>query len=100
MVRSTKEQPKNKLLLKALRAQDHEQAERRRPASALKPSIAAIPPPDPTVIFQSKVEKKVEVIEPVKETEKLCAELCNSYKFVVNNGVYEPNFEWLPCEVR
>lgn len=64
-------------------------------------SIAAIPPPDPTVPFVRKTEEKKEDEKiVVNENEKLCSELCSSYKFVVNNGVFEQNFEWLPCEVR
>lgn len=61
-------------------------------------SIAAIPPPDPKIIFTKKEGKKKE--EPEVKTETLNDELCNSFKFVVNYGVFESNFEWLPCEVK
>lgn len=62
-------------------------------------SISAIPPPPPDIIFspRSESDNKGAV---TKRSESLCDVLCNSYKFVVNYGVFEPNFEWLPCEVH
>jgi outer membrane phospholipase A len=60
-------------------------------------SITAIPTPDPKNIF-NKIPEKINT-EPEEKSENLSDSLCNSYKFVVNYGVFEPNFEWLPCEV-
>lgn len=64
-------------------------------------SFSAIPPPNPAIIFAPKCETVDKQQEKApSESENLCNMLCNSYKFVVNYGVFEPNFEWLPCEVR
>lgn len=62
-------------------------------------SIGSIPPIDPSIIYTQKraVQKKTE--NQTTESESLGDVLCNSYKFVVNYGVFEPNFEWLPEEV-
>lgn len=61
-------------------------------------SITSIPAVDPKKILSKLNEKKAP--EPEEKNESLCDSLCNSYKFVVNYGVFEPNFEWLPCEVK
>ena len=61
-------------------------------------SIAAIPAPDPKLVYKKPIEKKIEV--PEEESENLCSSLCDSFKFVVNYGIFEQNFEWLPCEVK
>lgn len=61
-------------------------------------SFSSIPPVDLSkVLSQRAQQKNVEPIVP--QIENLCDSLCNSYKFVVNYGVFEPNFEWLPLEV-
>jgi hypothetical protein len=62
-------------------------------------SINAIPPPDPAIIFSPKPVVKAQEATVTNESENLCDSLCNSFKFVVNYGVFEPNFEWMPCEV-
>jgi hypothetical protein len=62
-------------------------------------SLGAIPPADLSMIFKPKPAVLKEPEAPKKEIESLGDILCNSYKFVVNYGVFEPNFEWLPCEV-
>ena len=61
-------------------------------------SIAAIPAPDLKLILSKPIEKKKE--EPEDKSENLCSSLCSSFKFVVNYGIFEQNFEWLPCEVK
>lgn len=72
-----------------------------KPKKVGRSSVGTIPTPDPSVIYNPKpVAKKKIPVEVPKESEKLCKELCSSYKFVVNYGVFEPNFEWLPSEVR
>lgn len=61
-------------------------------------SISSIPPVDLSMVLKQKpIEKKV--VQEVKQQSGLCDELCNAYKFVVNYGVFEPNYEWLPFEV-
>jgi FMN-dependent NADH-azoreductase len=66
-------------------------------------SINSIPLPDINQIlkqkFEPKEEESKEEIKKVDEKTELCGELCSSYKFVVNYGVFEQNFEWLPQEV-
>lgn len=64
-----------------------------------RPSLTSIPPVDLSLILtqKKKVSDKNEIV--VNESESLCDVLCNSYKFVVNYGVFEQNFEWLPMEV-
>lgn len=47
-----------------------------------------------------KPEIKPQTILVPAEVEAYSDELCNSYKFVVNYGVFEQNFEWLPIEVN
>lgn len=47
---------------------------------------------------EAAIEASIKKEEP-KEEVVLCNELCNAYRFVVNYGVFEPNFEWLPHEV-
>jgi hypothetical protein len=72
-----------------------------KPKKVGRSSVGAIPPPDPSVMYNPKpvVKKEIPVVA-TKESEKLCKLLCDGYKFVVNYGVFEPNFEWLPSEVR
>jgi hypothetical protein len=69
--------------------------ERVRPA--VRSSISAIPPPDLSVVM--KYKPVVPEVPQLPEEENLIDTLCSSYKFVVNYGVFEANFEWLPCEV-
>lgn len=61
-------------------------------------SLSSIPPINLSNIFNYKPEQKI--VEVTQKSETLCDALCNSYKFVVNYGVFEPNFEWMPCEVK
>lgn len=64
-------------------------------------ALSSIPPPDPKNMFAPKKQVEQKIAEdPPEESEALCDVLCNSYKFVVNYGVFEPNFEWMPCEVK
>lgn len=64
-------------------------------------SISSIPPPDPALIYTLKRESDTKSDGSAsKKSETLSDALCNSYKFVVNYGVFEANFEWLPCEVN
>lgn len=78
--------------------ESEENLQRRRAIG--RSSLSSIPPADLKTIFAPKkpVEQKI-AENPPKESEVLCDALCNSYKFVVNYGVFEPNFEWMPCEV-
>ncbi|CRK86973.1 CLUMA_CG000786, isoform A [Clunio marinus] len=64
-------------------------------------SISSIPPPNPVIVRSSKENsaKNKALEEATKKSENLCDVLCNSYKFVVNYGVFESNFEWMPCEI-
>lgn len=64
-------------------------------------SINSIPLPDLNQIvkLQNEPKEPKEEIKKVDEISELRGELCNSYKFVVNYGVFEQNFEWLPQEV-
>lgn len=65
-------------------------------------SFFSIPPPKLDKIYQqiatTQKKSKEEVAKEKEET--LADELCNAYRFVVNYGVFEANFEWLPNEVR
>lgn len=61
-------------------------------------SLSSIPPINPSIIYNQRREVQ-EKSENEIESESLGDKLCNSYKFVVNYGVFEPNFEWLPEEV-
>jgi hypothetical protein len=69
-------------------------------------SINSIPMPTLQDVYTTtllKAEAELEAInkkeeEPKKEA-NLSDELCNAFRFVVNYGVFEPNFEWLPHEV-
>lgn len=68
-------------------------------------SINSIPMPTLQDVYtttlmkaEAELEASVKKEEPIKET-KLNDELCNAFRFVVNYGVFEPNFEWLPHEV-
>lgn len=62
-------------------------------------SFFSIPPPKLDNIYKqiATVQKK-DKEEELKDN--LANELCNAYRFVVNYGVFESNFEWLPNEVR
>lgn len=65
-------------------------------------SIDSIPLPDLKLIVQLAKERRnsKEIVVPiVDEKQQLSSELCNAYKFVVNYGIFEQNFEWLPQEV-
>lgn len=65
-----------------------------------RPSLTSIPTVDLSTLLnpKKKVPEKTEIV--VNESEILRNELCNSYKFVANYGVFEQNFEWLPMEVN
>lgn len=64
-------------------------------------SIATIPLPEKIIIPIPKREfTSIEPIRDKSEEERLREEMCNSYRFLVNYGVFESNFEWLPFEVR
>lgn len=58
--------------------------------------VAALSRPDDTSVDNNNNKKDD---EGNGECEKLRNELCSAYRFVVNYGVFEPNFEWLPHEV-
>lgn len=65
-------------------------------------SFFSIPPPKLNNIYKqiTTIQKKSkEEILIEKKKESLADELCNAYRFVVNYGVFEANFEWLPNEV-
>lgn len=70
-------------------------------------SINAIPLPTIEAIYTAAIVKaeSAPVIDNKKKNESkseceiLRNELCSAYKFVVNYGVFEPNYEWLPHEV-
>lgn len=65
-------------------------------------SFFSIPTPKLDKIYQQIFTASVptkEQEEEQKKSEKLNAQLCNSYRMVVNYGVFECNFEWLPNEV-
>ena len=68
-------------------------------------SFSSIPMPSLQDVYtttllkaEAALEASIKKEEP-KEEVTLRDELCNAYKFVVNYGVFEPNFEWLPHEV-
>lgn len=66
-------------------------------------SFFSIPPPKLDNIYrQIFTEQKFtkEEVEEQKKKDDLATELCNAYRFIVNYGVFESNFEWLPNEVR
>lgn len=72
--------------------------------SSPRSSISSIPLPDLKQIAKFAKERRgskenLEPIQPIDEREMLRGELCSAYKFVVNYGVFEQNFEWLPEEV-
>lgn len=67
-------------------------------------SLNSIPLPKMEQIYTAALTRpespKDDKKDPIKtECEQLRNELCSAYKFVVNYGVFEPNFEWLPNEV-
>lgn len=65
-------------------------------------SIGSIPLPDLKLIaklLEERRNSKESVMPIVDEKMELNGEMCNAYKFVVNYGVFEQNFEWLPQEV-
>lgn len=67
-------------------------------------SINSIPPPKIENLFTTSLKigavAKSEDEKVPEESENIRNELCNAYRFVVNYGVFEPNFEWLPHEVK
>lgn len=76
---------------------DHEKKERC--------SFFSIPPPSLENIYKqitTTQKKTIEEEKKVKEglTTQMCNSMCNGYRFVVNYGVFEANFEWLPNEVK
>jgi hypothetical protein len=64
-------------------------------------SFFSIPPPKLDNIYKqiTTIQKKSKEEEQKEKEESLNDELCNAYRFVVNYGVFEANFEWLPNEV-
>lgn len=52
-----------------------------------------------TTLLKAEAAIEASIKEEPKEEVVLRNELCNAYRFVVNYGVFEPNFEWLPHEV-
>ena len=81
--------------MKPLESEEKPQKKR----SAGRPSLTSIPSVDLSALLaqRKKTPEKVEIV--ADESEDLRNVLCNSYKFVVNYGVFEQNFEWLPMEV-
>lgn len=68
-------------------------------------SFFSIPPPSLQNIYRqitTTQRKTMDLEKKVKEgiTTQMCNAMCNSYRFVVNYGVFESNFEWLPNEVK
>lgn len=79
-----------------------EEAAAKKSRGAGRRSLSSIPAPDPSIIFNQKAAAKVKKTPPPPEPPKvksLCDILCNAPKLVVNYGVFEPNFEWMPFEV-
>lgn len=82
-----------------------EDASAKKSRAAGRSSLSSIPPPDPAIIFNQKAAAKVKKEPPPPEPEtppkvkSLCDILCSAPKLVVNYGVFEPNFEWMPFEV-
>lgn len=71
-------------------------------SSSPRSSINSIPLPDLQQIAKfakARRGSKEKVEQIIDERELLRGELCSAYKFVVNYGVFEQNFEWLPQEV-
>lgn len=65
-------------------------------------SIDSIPLPDLKLIAKYAAQRrgsKEKVEKIIDERQELRDELCSAYKFVVNYGIFEQNFEWLPQEV-
>lgn len=62
-------------------------------------SLNSIPTINLADIFNLKSEQKMKEEIAVEKSDNLCEALCNSYKFVVNYGVFEANYEWMPLEV-
>ena len=68
-------------------------------------SFFSIPPPSLQNIYRqitTTQKKNMDLEKKVKEgiTTEICNSMCNAYRFVVNYGVFESNFEWLPNEVK
>jgi hypothetical protein len=66
-------------------------------------SFFSIPPPKLDNIYRqiTTVQKfSKEELDEQKKKEDLATQLCNAYRFVVNYGVFEANFEWMPNEVK
>lgn len=68
-------------------------------------SFFSIPPPSLENIYRqitTTQKKNMDEEKKVKEglTTQMCNAMCNGYRFVVNYGVFEANFEWLPNEVK
>lgn len=97
MRKATSEQSKQFKLEKMKPLENIETESSKKLRAKGRSSIKAIPAPDPKIIYKKKEIKKK---EPEIVDETLSDVLCNSYKFVVNYGVFESNFEWLPCEVK
>lgn len=104
MKKSSSEQQSNRFKLAVMKPLESAPTEKpqQRKTSAGRTSLNAIPTVDPATINAPKPEVKPQTKdkgEVPTEVEAVGDELCNSYKFVVNYGVFEQNFEWLPIEV-
>lgn len=86
--------------MEVLRSSDNNNHEKKE-----RCSFFSIPPPSLENIYKqitTTQKKTMEEEKKVKEglTTQMCNSMCNSYRFVVNYGVFEANFEWLPNEVK
>lgn len=99
MQKSTSEQS-NRFKLNVMSSLEREEEVTTKKKTAGRSSLHSIPPVNLKDIFNCKPEESKKVEAVVEQSENLCDVLCNSYKFVVNYGVFEANFEWMPFEVR
>lgn len=94
----------NRFYLEVMMPLEADEATKPVPNRSIRSSLSAIPAPNLATILAKKLEEvkkcEDEVEVEVGENETLRNLMCNGYKFVVNYGVFEPNFEWLPCEVK
>lgn len=105
MKKSISEQA-NRFKLEAMQTLERKEGEASAKKSRVagRSSLSAIPAPDPSIIFNQKAAAKVKKTPPPESVTppkvlSLCDILCNAPKLVVNYGVFEPNFEWMPFEV-
>lgn len=106
MKKSISEQA-NRFKLEAMQTLERKEGEASAKKSRVagRSSLSSIPAPDPSIIFNQKAAAKAKKTAPPPESVtppkviSLCDILCNAPKLVVNYGVFEPNFEWMPFEV-